>query len=297
MARALVVDDDPLTRAGMARLCRRMGLDVSTAENGEDALKQLRAQHADVVLLDLLMPELDGFGVLEALKQKPILPRPAVILVTGAADVHGRLRGSELGALDFVEKPTRVEDLERRVRHALAVVELEAHLAEAQGTLEAMRHTDGATGAGSFAQLYGVLEAQFRAAELARKSLSCVLIADEGFPRCLAERGRGEGDARLRTAAQIIEAGIRVTDFLFRVDAAEFVVLAPATDAESAQTLVEALRSQLLASKAISAEELATAVATYPHPDIRQAGMLYRAANVALARARLRPESGVAAYR
>lgn len=296
MARALVVDDDPRNRAAMERLCQRMGLEVATAENGIEALKQLRDRPADVVLLDLLMPELDGFGVLEELQAKPVMPRPAVILITGAADVRGRLRGSELGALDFVEKPARQQDIERRVRHALAVVELERRVTEAQQRLESLRRVDETTGAGSFAQLYGVLDAQFHAAELSHKPISCALIADEGFTQVLATHGRDAGDARLRAVAQIIETAIRPTDFLFRVDAAEFVVIAPASDAPGVLALAEATRASLLASGPVHSSELAVGVASYPYTGIDQAGLLYRAANVALARARIAPESGVIAY-
>jgi diguanylate cyclase (GGDEF)-like protein len=296
MARALVVDDDPLGRAIVARMCRRMSLEVTEAENGAVALHHLREKGAEVVLLDVLMPELDGFGVLEALKKEPVSPRPAVILVTAATDVHARLRGSELGALDFVAKPIRVEDLERRVLRALAVVDLERRLVEAQEAIKSLRATDGTTGAGSFSLLYGVLEAQFRAAELTGKPLSCALIGDEGFSRALAEGGRDNGDLRLHRIATTIESVLRPTDALFRVDAAEFVVLAPSTDATGARDLASRMRSLLVTEAGLSDGELAMAVATYPHADIKQASTLYRAANVALARARLDPRAGIVYY-
>ncbi len=296
MARVLVVDDDPLARDVTARMVRLWGYQVETANDGEAALEKLRAHGADLVLLDLIMPKLDGLGVLEALARQPVSTRPAVILVTGDTEVTARTRGSELGALDFVAKPIRIEDLERRVRRTRAGVERGRQLGAAQSALEAIRRTDGATGAGSFAQLYGVLEAQFRAAELTHRPLSCILVADEAFGEVLSAEGREAGDARLHRLAALIEGAIRPTDFLFRVDAAEFVILVPAAGAADARNLAGDLRDHLLASGISLPADLAVAVASFPHPDVTQAAGLYRAANVALARARLSPEAGVVAY-
>ena len=290
MARALVVDDDALNRDVMTRMCERMGMGVSQAVDGQAALVELRREPADVVLLDLHMPEVDGFGVLEELRAHPVSPRPAVVIVTASADAAGRLRGTDLGAIDFVEKPFRLEDLERRVRRALSITELERRVAEAESALKALRRTDQATGFGSSAQLYGVLEAQFRCAELMARPLSCTLVSDEGYALTLARDGRPAGEQRLQSLARLIEGAVRPTDFVFRMDAAELVVLAPATSqaaaAEQARALVERVREE----RQVPVLDLAVAVASYPHPQIAQASSLYRAANVALAQARSREE-------
>ncbi len=288
MARILVVDDEPFNREAMAKLGTSMGLEVDSAANGLEAVDLIVQKKPDVVLLDLTMPELDGFGVLERVRDQRVDPRPAVIIVTATADVHGRLRGTELGAIDFVEKPYRMADLQARVQRALSLVEMERRLKEAERALRSLRSTDEATGVGSFGQLYAVLEAEFRCAEIAERALSCVLVADEGYAGTLDREGRAAGEVRLQRLALLIESIRRETDYVFRVDAAEFVILCPTTRADEARQVVERVLEAVRKAEVIGEHELAVATATYPHPDMTQASYLYRAANTALAQARSR---------
>ncbi len=284
-AAALVVDDEPLNREALSRMCEGLGLDVRTAANGMEALAEIRRRMPDVVLLDLLMPELDGFGVLEHLRQMGLEALPAVIIVTAAADVHGRVRGTELGAIDFVEKPFRLTDMQRRVQRALTVVQMERRLKDAEKALRSARATDEATGLGTFAQLYAILEAEFRIAQIAERPLACALISDEGYARALESSGRQKGDERLRQFAARVEAVRRKADYLFRVDAAEFVMLLPATVLDEARGVVDGI-VRSLDQGGFQPEHLAIGVAAYPHSQIDQASHLYRAANMALAQAR-----------
>ncbi len=251
--------------------------------------------HADVVLLDLMMPELDGFGFLEALQKQPKLLRPAVILMTGAPDVYGRMKSSSLGAIDFVEKPVQSEDLTRRLERTLAILELERALAREEGALQAMRQVDRSTGIGTYTQLRDVLDKQFRIAEADGTALVCLLLLDLGHARALASGSRRGGDARLREMTQAVHA-VLSTSYVFRVDAAELVVLLPAVTAEEARARTEALRARLVAETKFCDEDLAVGIAGYPCFDITQAGMLYRAANVALARARLQDSARTVVY-
>jgi len=292
VARILVVEDDALSREVMARMCASAG-EVVEAHNGGAAWTALRTSSFDLVLLDLHMPEMDGFAVLEKLRETPVSPRPAVIIVTAGTDVHGRVRAAELGALDFVEKPFRIGDLERRVRRALAVVELEQRVTEAEAALKSLRATDEKTGAGSFQKLYETLQAEFRCAEVSVRPLVCVLAADERYADILAYAGREAGDERLRHLALAIEAVLFPTDHFFRIDAAEFVVLRPRCTEEQAFAFVRQLQAAVARGGRVIAQDLAIATASFPHPEITQASTLYRAANTALAQARSRGPGSV----
>jgi diguanylate cyclase (GGDEF)-like protein len=284
--RILIVDDEPFNREAIKRIGTSMGLEVGEAANGLEALEAIAATKPEVVLLDLRMPELDGLGVLERLRERPVEPRPAVIIVTANADVHGRLRGTELGALDFVEKPYRLSDLQRRIQRALAVVDLERRLKEAERALRSLRATDETTGVGSFGQLYTILEAEFRCAEVAERPLSCVLVSDESYASVLEAQGRAAGEGRLQKVAHLVETSRRETDYIFRVDAAEFVLLCPMTTPDEAKKVVARVLEVLKQAAVVGKDDLAVGVATYPHGEITQASYLYRAANTALAQAR-----------
>jgi adenylate cyclase len=104
-ASVLVVDDDPVTRLMLSGSLERNGHQVTTAEDGTQALDLVRSKNFDVLLLDVLMPEMDGYGVLEQLKGDPNLRHIPVIMVTAVDDVGSAVRCIELGADDYLSKP------------------------------------------------------------------------------------------------------------------------------------------------------------------------------------------------
>ena len=101
----LVVDDDRVNRTLLARTLKMAGHEVGTAENGREALESLRAGAWDVVLLDVVMPELDGMQVLEAMKSDPELRDVPVIMISALDDFESVVRCIELGAEDYLPKP------------------------------------------------------------------------------------------------------------------------------------------------------------------------------------------------
>jgi adenylate cyclase len=103
--RVLVVDDDPLNRRLLIRNLERDGHVVTSAENGVLALNELAKSPPDVVLLDILMPELDGFGVLEAMKADLGLRHVPVIMISAVEDTGSIVRCIEMGADDYLPKP------------------------------------------------------------------------------------------------------------------------------------------------------------------------------------------------
>jgi DNA-binding response OmpR family regulator len=114
--RILVVDDDPAHRAFLGRTLSDAGADVIEAENGREALRQFRALEPSLVLLDALMPELDGWQTCAQLQEKPSVP---IIFLTALGRTQDIVRGLRLGAVDYVTKPFRKEVLLARVEAAL----------------------------------------------------------------------------------------------------------------------------------------------------------------------------------
>jgi sigma-B regulation protein RsbU (phosphoserine phosphatase) len=145
----LVVDDDAMNREMLARRLRRSGYTVSTAEDGVHALRLMRTQHFDLVLLDLIMPGLDGFQVLGRVKNDPTLRDIPVLLLSALDEENGIARCIEMGAEDYLSKPInpiflrarigaslekkRLRDSERAAHQALleSQQKLAANLAEA----------------------------------------------------------------------------------------------------------------------------------------------------------------------
>lgn len=119
VASVLVVDDDPVTRLMLTGSLERHGHHVRAAEDGSEALDLLRMESFDVVLLDVLMPQIDGYGVLEQLKGDPDLRHIPVVMVTSVDDVDSAVRCIELGADDYLSKPIDPVLLTARVNAGL----------------------------------------------------------------------------------------------------------------------------------------------------------------------------------
>ena len=115
----LVVDDDPMNRKILARNLERTGHRARMAENGLVALEMLQAEPADLVLLDILMPELDGFAVLERIKADSGLRHIPVIMISAVEDVESVVRCIEAGAEDYLPKPFDPVILRARVKAGL----------------------------------------------------------------------------------------------------------------------------------------------------------------------------------
>jgi class 3 adenylate cyclase len=118
-ARLLAVDDDDMNREMLVRRLQKIGYDVSEATNGREALHKLKEANYDLVLLDILMPDLDGFQTLEFMKADPRLRHIPVIMLTALDDVDSNVRCIEAGAEDYVPKPFNPVILRARITASL----------------------------------------------------------------------------------------------------------------------------------------------------------------------------------
>jgi DNA-binding response OmpR family regulator len=115
-ARVLIVDDEPMVREVLARYLEQAGFAVSTAEDGEEALAAFDEEQPDLVLLDLMLPRIDGFEVFRRMRAGSSAP---VIMLTARGDETDRVVGLELGADDYVTKPFSPREVVARVRAVL----------------------------------------------------------------------------------------------------------------------------------------------------------------------------------
>jgi signal transduction histidine kinase len=118
--RILVVDDEHLNRVLLTTSLQESGYSVATTDDGEQALDILRTQPFDAIILDLIMPRMDGYEVLAELKQDPKLRRIPVIVISSMDDVESIVRCIEMGATDYLSKPFNPVLLNARIRASLA---------------------------------------------------------------------------------------------------------------------------------------------------------------------------------
>ncbi len=120
MRKKLLIVEDNSDLLELLRLSlKSAGFSVATAPNGLEALKKARSLAPDLVVLDLVLPELDGFAVCEALRKDPGTSAIPILVLTGLSSEMARLTGLECGADEFVKKPVSPEQLLSRIRHWL----------------------------------------------------------------------------------------------------------------------------------------------------------------------------------
>ena len=123
MTRVLVVDDD----APIRLLCRvnleAEGMEVLEAADGADGLEQARTARPDVVLLDVMLPKLDGWRVAEALLDDPATDEIPIVFLTARAELRDQARGLEIGGIDYITKPFNPVELAELIRELLGRVE------------------------------------------------------------------------------------------------------------------------------------------------------------------------------
>jgi DNA-binding response OmpR family regulator len=119
-ARILIVDDEPNILLSLQFLMKKAGYDVRTATDGEKALAEIAREAPDVVLLDVMMPKLDGFSVCQRVKSTPEWRGVRVIMLTARGRDVEREKGFALGADDYITKPFSTKDAIDRVAAALA---------------------------------------------------------------------------------------------------------------------------------------------------------------------------------
>ncbi len=122
--RILVVDDEASIRRILETRLSMIGYDVVTASDGEEALNIFHQEGPDLVVLDVMMPKLDGYGVCQELRKESDIP---IIMLTALGDVADRITGLELGADDYVVKPFSPKELEARIRSVLRRVTKGSH--------------------------------------------------------------------------------------------------------------------------------------------------------------------------
>ena len=122
MPKILLVDDDPLITKPIARSLQQHGYQIAVANNGRKGLEMALEQQPDLVVLDIMMPEMDGWEVCKALRAQSGVP---ILMLTALEDEVDRILGLELGADDFLTKPISARELLARIRAMLRRVELD----------------------------------------------------------------------------------------------------------------------------------------------------------------------------
>jgi two-component system cell cycle response regulator len=245
----LVADDEPVNLALIRRRLEWEHYRVETAEDGGQAVEAARRVLPDLIILDVMMPVMDGLKACGLLKDDPATRDIPVIFLSALDDTDTKVRALGLGANDYVSKPFRVEELLARVSVAIRMKHerdrLRQRAEELRRSAEAaseMSMTDALTGLLNRYGLHRALQRELSEARRYERPLSCLLIDIDFFKAVNDTYGHAAGDTALQQAARVITESVRGSDVVCRYGGEEFLVLAPETGHEGARALAEKIR-------------------------------------------------------
>ncbi|MEN6628728.1 MAG: diguanylate cyclase [Sulfuricella sp.] len=239
----LIVDDPPTNIQVLAEALREDDR-VKVATSGQAALDLIDKQGPpDLILLDVMMPRMDGFEVCIRLKQNPATKQIPVIFVTAKNEAADEEFGLKLGAVDYISKPFHLPIVKARVQNHLTL-KLKTDL------LESMAMLDGLTNIPNRRRFDEALDVEWKRALRAGSSLAIIMMDIDFFKNYNDRYGHGVGDACLKKVASALAVTVsRPGDLVARYGGEEFVVLLPETGAEGARLLAENLCNQIEALK------------------------------------------------
>jgi len=240
-ARVLVVDDDRLQRTHTMSLVEEWEAHGVGAQTAAEAIRLYRAETPDIVLLDVVMPDVDGYKLSKLLKADAAGFVP-IIMLTALEDLGAKRRGLAAGADEFLTKPIKPIDLKIRVASMLRIRRLAGDLEDANRRLEMLAGLDPLTQLPNRRILKERLEQEFARASRYKRPLSCMMIDVDHFKRVNDDRGHLVGDEVLIRVASTIASTIRKSDLAGRYGGEEFLVIAPETADKGAVTLAERIR-------------------------------------------------------
>ena len=238
LPRILLVDDSPSNIRTLIQFLRE-DYKILVATSGPVALELALRERPDLILLDVVMPEMDGYQVCARLKEDPRTRQVPVIFVTGQDEEGEELKGFDLGAVDYITKPFSLSIVRARVKTQL-------ELKRCRDELEQQSMTDGLTGVPNRRHLQKFLDLLWSQAQRLGGPVSLILIDLDHFKAYNDHYGHLAGDDCLRQVAKALERSTqRKTDLIARFGGEEFLFVLPGTDLEGAGRIAELLRASV----------------------------------------------------
>jgi len=294
VARILIVDDHEDNIELLRARLEARGYVIESAMDGEQALRCVDQSPPDLILLDVMMPRIDGFEVVRRLKANRSLPFIPIILQTALDSTEHKVEGLDAGADDYITKPINFAELEARVKSMLrikrlqdALEERERELSEVNARLLKIAQTDSLTGLDNRRYLEERLEEAFGHSRRLKEPLAVVLCDLDRFKSVNDTHGHQAGDAVLKQLARILKQEAREIDRVGRYGGEEFMLLLPGTVLDAAVTFAERARKAVEAHTfsfdgGTLQRTMSCGVAAWPHPRIEDCDALVKAADDAL---------------
>jgi len=282
-ARILVTDDNPLALSAATRLLESAGYEVLSAINGEQTLQLVEEHHPDMMLLDVVLPDIEGTEICRRLKADARTADIFIIILSGSrTGSDEQSQAMEDGADGYIARPVTNRELLARVQSYLRIKtaeqrtkeyarrleeevaerkETEVKLRQAIGEVESitrelrqllareelLARTDGLTGLCNHRHFFELATREFHVAVRYRRPLAFIMFDMDNFKQINDALGHAVGDKMLMTVAQTASAQVRASDVLARYGGDEFIVMLPHTSVRQAFPVAERIRASVAA--------------------------------------------------
>jgi diguanylate cyclase (GGDEF)-like protein len=254
--RILVVDDDASMRAILRAMLSGAGHEVVEAANGQQAFEMALELGPQIMIVDWLMPTMNGIELTRALRQTKIGRSVYILILTGLEEDDKLVEAFEAGVDDYMVKPLKPRLLAARLRAGQRVVRLQqeierdreeirhfaAELAVTNRHLQEVALTDSLTGFPNRRYAMERVQQEWLAASRSKRPLSCMVIDIDRFKTINDSYGHDVGDNVLRQTAEALKSGLRAQDVMSRLGGDEFIVICPDSDLAAAAICGERMR-------------------------------------------------------
>ncbi|RCJ33850.1 diguanylate cyclase response regulator [Nostoc punctiforme NIES-2108] len=231
----LIVDDEPFIRLILRHFLEREGYQIAEAQNGIEAINVFKQLHPDIVLLDAIMPDMDGFECCTQLELLDCNKHTPILMITGLDDQESVDRAFTVGAIDFVTKPIHWAVLRQRVKRLIQQSQLQQKLEAVNLELQRLVTIDGLTQIANRRRFEEYFSQEWQLLKREQRPLSLILCDVDFFKLYNDTYGHRVGDRCLQKIAQAIKDMIkRPGDLVARYGGEEFAVILPNTDTKGA---------------------------------------------------------------
>ncbi len=297
IAKILLVEDNKPQAESVKGFLESSGYEVVLASDGKSAIKEAVSGNVDIILMDLVLPDISGVEVSRWLKMNQSTRFIPILMLTAKGEVTDKVAGLEAGADDYLPKPYSEIELNARIYALLRTKALQdelsrknAELAELLAKVETLAITDPLTELYNRRHIESFIDKELKAAFRYGSPLSCMMIDIDSFKTINDEFGHKAGDAVLKEVSSIVNRCIRGVDTAARWGGEEFVVFLPMSSKEEAMHSASRILKTVSEHKfsAIPDRQITVSIgiAGVPDPSIDNVDKLLDSADVAMYQAK-----------
>lgn len=232
----LIVDDSPINIGFCKKILNKNGYNTDSCKCGEEALEYLENNSPDLILLDIVMPGIDGYEFCEHIKNIPKLTDTPVIFLSAMDDEESIIKGFKCGGVDYITKPFRTQEM-------LARTKTHIDLKKTKEQLLLMATTDVLTGLANRRFFMDRLSGEFERVKRYESLYTILMIDLDFFKKINDSFGHKGGDTVLKKVSEILLNGLRCTDIIGRIGGEEFAAILPETELQHGIQIAERLKN------------------------------------------------------